>query len=273
MVSMKRAKNMKSPYPGVDPYLEQHWGDIHTRLMVYISDQITDQLPRDLQARVEESVCIDLDEPPRWFFPGVTVVEFPEIPSSSASSSAVGVADAVIANPTIIPVPSEHPTQRHIEIVDLNSGNRGVTAIELLSPANKQEGSGRIAYRRKQREYIEAGVHLVEIDFIRAGTFIVAAPEGGIPWQARTPYIVCIRRAYRPDQAEIISVALEKAVPNFRIPLRHTDPDIVLRLQPLLDDCYRRGRYASIDYSQPPRPKFDDEAAGWASGLIIARKQ
>jgi hypothetical protein len=240
--------------------------------MVYISDQITDQLPRDLQARVEESVCIDLDEPRRWFYPDVAVIELPEIPSTSASSSvsssAVAVADAVIANPTIIPVPSEHPTQRHIEIVDLNSGNRVVTAIELLCPANKQEGSGCIAYGRKQRQYIEAGVNLVEIDFIRAGTFIVAAPEAGIPWQARTPYIVCIRRAYRLDQAEIISVELEQAVPNFRIPLRHTDADIVLRLQPLLDDCYRRGRYASIDYSQPPRPKLDDKAAEWASGLI-----
>ena len=264
---------MKSPFPGVDPYLEQHWGDIHTSLMVYIRDQINDQLPRDLQARVEESVCIDLDEPPRWFYPDVTVIELSAMPSSSSVAVSVAVADAVVANPTIIPVTSEHPTQRHIEIVDLNSGNRVVTSIELLSPANKQEGSGRIAYRRKQREYIEAGVNLVEIDFIRSGTFIVAAPEGGIPWQARTPYIVCIRRAYRPDQAEIISVAFDQAVPNFRIPLRHTDADIVLRLQPLLDDCYRRGRYASIDYSQPPRPKLDDKAAEWASGLISTRMQ
>jgi len=63
------------------------------------------------------------------------------------------------------------------------------------------------------------------------------------------------------------------AVPNFRIPLRHTDADIVLRLQPLLDDCYRRGRYASIDYSQPPRPKLDDKAASWAAELIVTRKQ
>jgi len=24
---------MPSPFPGMDPYLEAHWGDIHTRLM------------------------------------------------------------------------------------------------------------------------------------------------------------------------------------------------------------------------------------------------
>lgn len=27
---------MKSPFPGMDPYLEQHWGDVHTSLMVEI---------------------------------------------------------------------------------------------------------------------------------------------------------------------------------------------------------------------------------------------
>ncbi len=260
---------MKSPFPGVDPYLEQYWGDIHTRLMVYISDQIADQLPSDLQARVEESVSVDLDESPRWIYPDVTVIELPDAPSSAA----VAVADAVIAEPTIIPLPNERPTQRHIEIVDLNSGNRVVTAIELLSPANKQEEAGRSAYRRKQREYIEAGVNLVEIDFIRTGSFIVAAPEARIPWNLRTPFIICIRRAYRPEQAEIISVALEHAVPNFRLPLRQTDADAVLRIQPLLDDCYLRGRYASIDYSQPSRPKLDDKLNAWAMEVIRAGKQ
>ena len=259
---------MKSPFPGVDPYLEQHWGDIHTSLIVYIRDQLTDQLPSDLHARVEESVSVDLDESTRWIYPDITVVERPD----ASSSAAVAVADEVIAEPTIIPLVHEKPTKRHIEIVDLNNGNRVVTAIELLSPANKQEEAGRSAYRRKQREYIEAGVNLVEIDFIRTGSFIVAAPEGRIPWDMRTPFIICIRRAYRPEQAEIISVALEQPVPNFRLPLRQTDADAVLRLQPLLDDCYRRGRYASIDYSQPTRPKLDDKLAAWAMELISARK-
>jgi len=257
---------MKSPFPGIDPYLEQHWGDVHTSLMVYLRDQINDQLPADLQARVEESVSVDIDESSRWIYPDVKVVERPDLDSIAS----VVVADAVIVEPTIIPLPSELLTQRHIEIVDLNSGNRVVTAIEPLSPVNKLETTGRTAYRRKQREYIEAGVNLVEIDFIRSGSFIVAAPEGRIPWDKRTPYIVCIRRSYRPEQAEIISIAIDQTIPNFRIPLRATDADIVLKIQPLLDDCYRRGRYASIDYSQPPRPKLGDKESVWAEGLIRA---
>jgi len=86
---MKRAPKMKSPFPGVDPYLEQYWGDIHTSLMVYIRDQISDQLPRDLQARVEESVCVDVDKSPRRIYPDVVVIELPEFASPLRTQSSL----------------------------------------------------------------------------------------------------------------------------------------------------------------------------------------
>jgi len=258
---------MKSPFPGVDPYLEQHWGDIQTRLIVYISDQINDQLPNGLQARVEESVCVDLEESSRWIYPDVRLIEQPE----SVSAAVVAVVGATVAEPTIIPVPSEQITERHIEIVDLNSGNRVVTAIELLSPANKKEESGRQAYRRKQFAYIAGRVNLVEIDLIRSGGFIIAIPEGRLRADLRTPYLICVRRVQRPDEAEIIHIPIDQPVPNFRIPLRPTDADIVLQLQPLLDECYRRGRYASIDYSQPPRPSLSAPEDAWADELLRAK--
>lgn len=53
---------MKSPFPGMDPYLEQYWGDVHTTLMVYARNQINESLPDDLQARVEESLSVETDE-------------------------------------------------------------------------------------------------------------------------------------------------------------------------------------------------------------------
>ena len=34
----------------MDPYLEQFWGDVHASLIVYIRDQINEQLPGDLRA-------------------------------------------------------------------------------------------------------------------------------------------------------------------------------------------------------------------------------
>ncbi|MBI2190795.1 MAG: DUF4058 family protein [Planctomycetes bacterium] len=40
---------MKSPFPGMNPCLEMHWGDLHTRLILYACDQIKGQLPPGLR--------------------------------------------------------------------------------------------------------------------------------------------------------------------------------------------------------------------------------
>ncbi len=40
---------MHNPFPGMDPYLEQHWGDVHHRLVQYASDQLQEHLPADLR--------------------------------------------------------------------------------------------------------------------------------------------------------------------------------------------------------------------------------
>ncbi len=41
---------MHSPFPGMDPYLEPFWGDVHQRLIVYSSDVLQKLLPGDLRA-------------------------------------------------------------------------------------------------------------------------------------------------------------------------------------------------------------------------------
>lgn len=259
----------KSPFPGMDPFLEQFWGDVHSRFVVYMADQINDQLPDDLQARVEESLMVDAEDYSRKIYPDVDVVERPQQsfpPGQDLTNSAV-------AKPCVVALPSELRTERHIEIIDRNSGNRVVTAIELLSPANKCKGSGRDAYLRKQEEYVDGGVNLVEIDFIRQGTFVVAIPEILVPRHCRTPYIICIRRANRRSEAELIRVPLQEVLPNIAIPLRPTDADIVLQLQPLLDECYRRGRYASLDYTRSLTPPLNGDDQVWANDLLQNRSR
>jgi hypothetical protein len=68
---------MKSPFPGMDPYLEQHWGDVHHNLITFAQGLLNDHLPRDLRARVEERVLVDPDRKPlrpswehHWMGPG-----------------------------------------------------------------------------------------------------------------------------------------------------------------------------------------------------------
>ena len=51
---------MQSPFPGMDPYLEQHWGDVHHSLVTFAQGSLNEQLPADLRARVEERVLWEL---------------------------------------------------------------------------------------------------------------------------------------------------------------------------------------------------------------------
>lgn len=68
---------MKSPFPGMDPYLEQHWLDVHHALATYARDQLQRKLPRDLRARIEERVFVETDDEGQYrgIHPDVRIVE------------------------------------------------------------------------------------------------------------------------------------------------------------------------------------------------------
>jgi Uma2 family endonuclease len=250
----------------MDPYLEAHWGDVHTRLMVYASNQLNAELPDDLQARVEESLEVMADdESSRTVYPDARVVEDAGAPVDDRATASAMLA---VAEPYVVTLEDEPQTLRHLEIVDTSDGGRVVTAIEILSPENKVGSTGQLKYIRKQREYIDAGINLVEIDLIRAGNFVLAIPEDRLPSVCRTPFLICIRRATRRGQAELYPVPLRQALPNVPIPLRPTDKDVVLRLQPLLDDCYRDGRYHRINYRADPVPRLGEADARWTESIL-----
>ena len=56
---------MASPFPGMDPYLESHWRDIHASLIIYARDALQGVLPGSLRARVEEAVLLETAKGPR----------------------------------------------------------------------------------------------------------------------------------------------------------------------------------------------------------------
>jgi len=257
---------MKSPFPGMDPYLETHWGDVHTTLMVYARNQLNAELPDNLQARVEEGLAVTADdEASRTIYPDVSVVEDADASKGNADAA---TAVAAVAEPYVVTLEDEPQTLRHLEIVDASDGGRVITVIEILSPANKVGSTGQLKYIRKQRQYIDAGVNLVEVDLVRAGNFVLAIPEDRLPSACRTPYLICIRRATRKEQAELYPVALRQPLPNIPIPLRPTDKDVVLRLQPLLDDCYRDGRYHRINYRVDPVPRLGESDSRWTESIL-----
>jgi hypothetical protein len=255
---------MKSPFPGMDPYLEAHWRDVHTRLITYVSDQLQEQLPDGLLSRVEENVLIDFeDEGQLWSRPDVQVTE-----NSSAKKNAASVTGpSNVATPVVILADSPE-TERHITIIDPASGGRVVTAIEILSPTNKLPGEGRSTYRRRQRDYLAAGINLVEIDLIRTGDYVLSAPWMSIPPEKHAPYMACIFRAAKPELRMLYPMPLRERLPIIPIPLREGDRDIVLDLQQLIDQCYQRGRYNVINYEKDPTPSLAPADARWMDELL-----
>src|SRR5215212_6711665 len=126
----------KTPFPGMDPWVEGKWGDVHQRLITYCGDTIQEQLPGDLVARLEERVFL---ESPwtrgRKIVPDMHIVERPERPRTPGGRGVAGVAE-----PLIMPFPSDPVTEGYIEIREAGSSNKVITIIEVLSPSNKSAG-------------------------------------------------------------------------------------------------------------------------------------
>jgi len=259
---------MKSPFPGMDPYLEQHWGDVHHRLVTYASDQIQTQLPRELRARVEERVFVETDPGDlRGIYPDVRVVEYP-VPRTPGGPTPAAGSDVAVAEPLVIVIDDEPARQGYIEIVDVGSGNRVVTVIEFLSPSNKLPGDGREQYQKKQREVRRAGANLVEIDLTRTGTRALLVPPWRVPRTHRTTYQICVFRACKSLQYEVYRAPLQDPLPKINVPLRETDADVSLDIQALIDLCYRNGRYDDLDYRAAPEPPLEEADAAWANELL-----
>src|SRR5437879_3213503 len=67
---------MKSPFPGMNPWLEEFWRDVHAHLLVYAADQLNGELPADLTASIDERLVIDLEETkPRAYVPNEAISE------------------------------------------------------------------------------------------------------------------------------------------------------------------------------------------------------
>jgi hypothetical protein len=221
-------------------------------------------LPSDLRARVEERVVVTGLGRPRSLYPDVRVIETGLKPRRPAR----GTAGRVAAEPVVIDLPDEPETQTFIQIRQVSGRSRVVTVVEMLSPSNKAPGDAQEQYLRKQLEFLQAGVSLVEIDLLRRGDWIVALPAGALPSRLRTPYRVVVRRGWRPLQADYYPIPLAHRLPSINVPLRPTDADVPLNLQTLIDQCYEDGGYDDIDYAVPADPPLPPAASRWAAQLL-----
>jgi len=269
---------MKSPFPGMDPYLERHWGDVHQAVVTYIRDTLQSRLPGDLRARMQERVYIEIPDVRRGgYYPDVRVIERPR--RSPAPGSAVAVAEpadvtetdddeSIPAEPILIRVDVEPVTESYVEIVDVRSGHRVVTAIEVLSPTNKRPTEGQRLYLKKRDDLKLARVNTVEIDLLRGGDRLLMVPQELVPPSHRTAYQVCVWRAAQPDTFVVYRAPLRERLPVILIPLRPEDKEVRLNLQAIVDQCYRNGGYDDIDYRGEPDPPLSANDTSWADALL-----
>jgi hypothetical protein len=256
---------MKSPFPGMDPYLQQYWRDVHSRLIVYACDELKTGLPATLVARVNERVFVEIDgEPGRNFYPDVFVVERQKRKGSRLTSQG----EVALAEPVIVRLPNEPVTETFIEILDAKSGKKVITTIEFISPTNKIPGTGLDLYRQKQLEAEQAGVSLVEIDLVLGGNRALSVPLSRIQFRYRTRYQAIIRRGWNWDEAAVYRMPLQERLPTIPVPLRQKDQEVPLNLQALVEKTYQNGSYDDLDYQEDADPPLEGHDAEWADALL-----
>ena len=261
---------MKSPFPGMDPYLETRWPDVHSRLNIYASDTLSQSLPPGLLTRCEERAIVSIDEDDfRDVIPDVSVFERGLAEPSTPSGANVSVAESVCL---VLESQTEFK-QRYLEIRDAASGGRVVTVIEFVSPTNKRPGDGLQKYLLKQHECRDGDVNLVEIDLTRQGDRSLIMPVARLPQHQRATYMATVSRAGDRRRIWVYRLPLQERLGGVPIPLRESDTDIVLDLQALIDQVYENGRYdQDLTYAEPLKPPLSSEDSQWAERLLKNRK-
>jgi hypothetical protein len=253
---------MKSPFPGMDPYLEEPnlWPDVHLSLIIAMRAALNASLPEGYVAAADKYVWIhepDADTRTRVVKPDAFIVKGRE-------STDVRL-PATVSAPTMIVLPAmRREGNKYLKIIDAKS-RRLITVVELLSPSNKQPGPDRDDYLTKRMDYLTAGVNLVEMDLHRAGERLPIAD----PQPAGFDYYILVCRAARMPNAEIWPFTIRDRFPVVPIPLDSDQADVPLDLKPCLDVAYHQGKYGQeVDYSQPPEPPLPPANAEWARGLL-----
>jgi len=261
---------MKSPFPGMDPYLEGYlWPDVHNELAGAIKAQLAPQIAPKYVARLELYTVTDSSPESEVgiMYPDVEILKHnhnllkePEVAYSARRT---------FTEPTVV-IPSNKAIHVNIPVIEIRdvAKNRLITAIEILSPVNKHQ-PGLEAYQEKRMDLHRSGVHLLEIDLLRRGTRPLVHPR--LP---QSDYLALLMRA-GTRKTEAWAFNVNEELPVLPVPLVEPDPDAKLDLKIALDLIYERSLYhLSIDYTKDaPPPEFNPEIQDWIREVIIQSEQ
>ena len=129
-------------------------------------------------------------------------------------------ADVAVAEPLWIDLDVEPRTEAFIEVIDVRSGHRVISSIELISPGNKRPGEGRDLYVQKRKDMVKAGVNTVEIDLLRGGSSLLPINPDRLPPTHKTKYLAWTWRAADPRRLAVYRMPLREPLPSDPDPAR-----------------------------------------------------
>jgi hypothetical protein len=216
---------MSSPFPGMDPYLEdeKRWPAFQPLLVHSLYQMLLPGLMDRYRARIGER----------------------DYASEEALFTSV--------------IRQEHK-EAFVEVRQRSDG-RLITLIEVVSPANKITNQGRNLFLERRAEAKRTNAHTVEIDLVLQGPSLLESVKDANPtWD----YAVVVTRWTHPDRYEVYSTTLQKRLPRFRVPLASDDRDTVLDLQAAVARAYDQGDFGKlIDYGRDPATRLSDENRRW----------
>ncbi len=258
---------MPSPFPGMDPYIEdaEIWRGFHQSFAVELVGLLNPVVGPKYFADVEVRMVseeINIAAVGDMIADAALVNRIQKTPSSvvGTSRSAVAIPEAPVRRTIASP---ERTRLRAVKIVRTETGQL-VTSIEILSPYNKRPGEGIFEYRKKRGRILRSSVHLIEIDLVRGGE----RPGSEVnepPLDA--DYVILVNRADESDirTSEIWPLVLSDPLPVIPVPLLDPDPDVPLDLADAFRAVYRRAGYDwRIDYKKRvPPPELRPAMATW----------
>ena len=162
----------------------------------------------------------------------------------------------------LLPIP-EDAHERFLEIREVKT-HWVVTVIEILSPANKAPGDGRRQYDAKRQQVLGSATSLVDIDLLRLGLPLPAAP------QAQGDYRILVSKSWERPHTLLYSFDVPDPIPTVPVPLQPGEEELSLALGELIPQIYEDVRYERrIDYATPPLPpKLTGEQSAWLDGVL-----
>jgi hypothetical protein len=260
---------MSSPFPGMDPFLERPsiFPDFHDAFVSELRNEIARILPPPYFAGLRSRNWVE--EASRPVFPDVSVFR------STDSGTAVAIEEpAVETEVRPVTVLLDEISESYIEIRYAPDGERLVTSIELLSPANKTPGAqGQDLYLQKQQEVLASDVSLIEIDLLRGGSHTTAIVLQKLRESVgASTYHIRLRRADQRFRRTIYPIQLWNRLPQLEVPLLPEHGSVTVALQPAMNRCYELGRYhLRAKYREPvPAPALRPGEAAYVARCLAA---